>query len=60
MRLRTRCDLVVRDIVKGERPDAVDAAARIAKFAADCRSELDPITEVIWSESARAAKPSKG
>jgi CRISPR-associated protein Csb1 len=60
MRLRTRCDLVVCDIIKGERPDAAEAAARIAKFAADCQRELDPITEVTWSESARPAKPSKG
>jgi CRISPR-associated protein Csb1 len=58
LRLRTRCDLIVHDI-RGERPDAADAAARIAKFAADCQSELAPITEVTWSESARAAKPSK-
>ena len=55
MRLRTRCDLVVRE-VRGERPDASDAAARIAKFAADCADELGPVTEVVWSESARAAK----
>lgn len=55
MRLRTRCDLVVRE-VKGERPDAAEAAARIAKFAADCADELGPLTEVVWSDSARAAK----
>jgi len=56
LRLRTRCDLEVRDIVKGERPDAGEAAARIAKFAADAAGELGPVTEVTWSESARAAK----
>jgi CRISPR-associated protein Csb1 len=60
LRLRTRCDLVVHDITKGERPDAVEAAARIAKFAADCGAELGPVTEVVWNESARAAKASKG
>ncbi len=56
LRLRTRCDLVVSDVTKGERPDAAEAAARIAKFAADCADELGPVTEVVWSESARAAK----
>jgi CRISPR-associated protein Csb1 len=55
LRLRTRCDLVVRDVV-GERPDAAESAARIAKFAADCAAELGPVTEVVWSESARSAK----
>jgi CRISPR-associated protein Csb1 len=56
MRLRTRCDLVVRDILKGERPDVGEAAARIAKFAADAAGELGPVTEVTWSGSGRAAK----
>lgn len=56
LRLRTRCDLEVRDIVKGERPDAGEAAARIAKSAADAAGELGPVTEVVWSESARATK----
>jgi CRISPR-associated protein Csb1 len=60
MRLRTRCDLVVSDVTKGERPDAAAAAARIAKFAADARDELGPVTDVIWSDSVRAAKASKG
>ena len=55
LRLRTRCDLVVRDVA-GERPDAAESAARIAKFAADCAAELGPVTEVVWSESARPAK----
>jgi CRISPR-associated protein Csb1 len=55
MRLRTRCDLAVRE-VRGERPDAAEAASRVAKFAADCADELGPVTEVVWSESARAAK----
>jgi hypothetical protein len=49
---------VVRDVV-GERPDAAESAARIAKFAADCTGELGPVTEVVWSESARAAKAKK-
>jgi CRISPR-associated protein Csb1 len=56
LRLRTRCDLIVTEILKGERPDATDAAARVTKFAAECVYELGPVTEVIWSESARAAK----
>ena len=55
LRLRTRCDLVVRDVA-GQRPDAAESAARIVKFAADCADELGPVTEVAWSESARPAK----
>ena len=55
LRLRTRCDLVVRDVT-GERPDATESAARIAKFAADCTDELGPVTKVEWSEKARTAK----
>lgn len=56
LRLRTRCDLEVKDITRGERPDAAEAAAGIAKLAADARGELGPVTEVVWSESVRAAK----
>lgn len=48
MRLRTRCDLVVRE-VRGERPDAAEAVARIAKSAADCAGELGPVTEVVYT-----------
>lgn len=48
LRLRTACDLVVAEI-RGERPDAEDAARRVAKLAAECSSELGPVTEVIWS-----------
>jgi CRISPR-associated protein Csb1 len=48
LRLRTRCDLVVRE-VRGERPDAQDAAIRVAKLAAECAAELGPVTQVIWS-----------
>jgi CRISPR-associated protein Csb1 len=48
LRLRTRCDLVVRE-VRGEQPDAAEAAQRIAKFVADCADELGPVTEVVWS-----------
>jgi CRISPR-associated protein Csb1 len=59
LRLRTRCDLVVRAVTKGDRPDAAEAAARIAKFASDAKGELGPVTEVVWSESARAAKAAK-
>lgn len=58
LRLRTRCDLEVSRITKGERPDAEEAAARIAKFAADCTGELGPVTEVVWSQTARAKKAS--
>lgn len=56
LRLRTRCDLVVSEVLKGRRPDAGEAAERIAKSVADCADELGPVTEVIWSESARRAK----
>ena len=48
LRLRTRCDLVVRE-VRGERPDATEASQRVAKFAADCTNELGPVTEAVWS-----------
>lgn len=48
LRLRTACDLQVR-AMEGERPDAADAASRIAKLAADCSAELGPVTEVVWS-----------
>jgi CRISPR-associated protein Csb1 len=49
LRLRTRCDLQVRDIVRGDRPNAAEAAQRIAKFAADCQDELGQVTRVTWS-----------
>jgi CRISPR-associated protein Csb1 len=49
LRLRTRCDLEVREVVRGERPDAADAAQRVAKYAADCASELGEVTTVTWS-----------
>jgi CRISPR-associated protein Csb1 len=52
LRLRTRCDLAVRE-VRGERPDASEAARRIAKFAADCANELGGVITVVWSEKAR-------
>jgi CRISPR-associated protein Csb1 len=48
LRLRTRCDLVVW-VVRGERPDASEAAQRVEKFAADCADELGPVTRVEWS-----------
>lgn len=48
LRLRTACDLAVREI-RGERPDAEDAVVRVAKLAADCAAELGPVTEVVWS-----------
>jgi CRISPR-associated protein Csb1 len=46
LRLRTRCDLVVKEITRGTRPDAADAAQRIAKLAADCADELGEVTNV--------------
>ncbi|HLI39911.1 MAG TPA: type I-U CRISPR-associated RAMP protein Csb1/Cas7u [Streptosporangiaceae bacterium] len=48
LRLRTACDLRVTEI-RGERPDAQEATARIAKHAADCAAELGPVTTVTWS-----------
>jgi CRISPR-associated protein Csb1 len=56
LRLRTRCDLIVRQVTRGERPDAAEAASRVAKFADDCEGELGPVTEVVWSQTARPAK----
>jgi CRISPR-associated protein Csb1 len=49
LRLRTRCDLAVKEYVRGEKPDAADAAQRIAKFAAECAGELGPVTTVTWA-----------
>lgn len=54
LRLRTRCDLEVKEISRGERPDPVDAAQRITKLAADCADELGGVTTVTWS--GRSAK----
>lgn len=48
LRLRTACDLAVSEI-RGQRPDAAEAARRVAKFAGECGSDLGPITEAIWS-----------
>jgi CRISPR-associated protein Csb1 len=48
LRLRTRCDLVVKE-VRGELPDAAEAVRRIAKLAADCADELGSGTTVTWS-----------
>ena len=48
LRLRTACDLVVGE-VRGQRPDAMEAASRVAKLAAECSGELGPVTEVVWS-----------
>jgi CRISPR-associated protein Csb1 len=50
LRLRTACDLRVLDM-RGQRPDAQEAAAQVAKFAADCSDELGPVTKVTWSRS---------
>ena len=54
LRLRTRCDLQVKAVVRGEKPDAGEAARRIAKFAADCADELGEVTTVEWSEKVRS------
>jgi CRISPR-associated protein Csb1 len=48
LRLRTACDLRTLE-VRGELPDAEEAAARVAKLAAECSGELGPVTEVIWA-----------
>jgi CRISPR-associated protein Csb1 len=48
LRLRTACDLLVTE-VRGQRPDAREAAAKVAKLAADCAAELGPVTTVTWS-----------
>jgi CRISPR-associated protein Csb1 len=48
LRLRTACDLHVVD-VRGNQPDAHDAAVRIAKLAAECSDLLGPVTQVVWS-----------
>ncbi len=53
LRLRTRCDLEVTAMLRGAKPDASDAAQRIAKFAADCADELGPVTTIEWSGKAR-------
>ncbi len=52
LRLRTRCDLVVKE-VRGDRPDAAQASQRIAALAADCAGELGGITTVTWSGRAK-------
>ena len=53
LRLRTRCDLVVRQVTTGERPDAAEAAGRIKQYAAECADELSPVTEVVWSPKGK-------
>jgi CRISPR-associated protein Csb1 len=50
LRLRTACDLRVLEM-RGQRPDANEAATRIAKLAADCSGELGSMTKAIWSRS---------
>jgi CRISPR-associated protein Csb1 len=54
LRLRTRCDLEVKTVVRGEKPDAAEAAKRVATLAAECRDELEDITKVTWSDKVRA------
>lgn len=55
LRLRTACDLAVHE-VRGERPDAREAAGRMAKLAVECAGELGGVTEVVWSGRAGKAK----
>jgi CRISPR-associated protein Csb1 len=52
LRLRTRCDLVVKE-VRGARPDAAEAGQRIAGLAAGCAGELGGIITVTWSGRAK-------
>jgi CRISPR-associated protein Csb1 len=52
LRLRTRCDLAVRE-VRGDRPDAAEAVQRIVKSAAGCAGELGPATTVTWPRQAQ-------
>lgn len=52
LRLRTACDLEVRD-VQGERPEVLEAASRVAKLAAECSAELGQMTEVVWSRRGK-------
>jgi CRISPR-associated protein Csb1 len=49
LRLRTRCDLIVKDISDAGQPDAADAAEQVRRLAADCADELGPVTESVWS-----------
>jgi len=55
LRLRTACDLAVQE-VRGERPDAQEAASRVAKLAADCSSELGAVTNVVWSGRSKGKR----
>jgi CRISPR-associated protein Csb1 len=48
LRLRTRCDLVVKE-VRNERPEAAEAAQRIAKLAIDCADELGGVTTIEYA-----------
>jgi CRISPR-associated protein Csb1 len=50
LRLRTACDLRVTEI-RGERPDAAEALAKVSKLAAECAGELGhgQVTQVTWS-----------
>jgi CRISPR-associated protein Csb1 len=52
LRLRTRCDLVVKE-VRGSRPDAAEAGQRIAELAAACADNLGGITTATWSGRAK-------
>ncbi|HLJ98561.1 MAG TPA: hypothetical protein VKU39_01505, partial [Streptosporangiaceae bacterium] len=48
LRLRTRCDLVVKE-VDGTKPDAHEAAQRVRELAEECQDELGGITTVVWT-----------
>lgn len=47
LRLRTACDLTVKEVV-GKRPDPAEAAARIGKLIPECADELGPVTTLTW------------
>jgi len=53
LRLRTACDLTVKEVV-GERPDTAEAATRIGKLAAECADELGDITTLTWVRKGKS------
>lgn len=54
LRLRTACDLAVQ-AVRGQMPDAGDAARRVANLAGECGGELGPITQAVWAGRGKSA-----
>jgi CRISPR-associated protein Csb1 len=53
LRLRTACDLKVVK-VDGRRPEADEAAVRVAKLVGECAGELGPVTTVTWTGRGRS------